>query len=106
MKLSYLINNFQDLLKELVDALARIWINPFDLVKLWSIKFAEDPEKARKYEEHKDTYERTDIYDGQGVAVFAYLYMKKSINCVFKSEKADATDHICLTDESAVIFSM
>ena len=54
-------------------ALGKIWTNPFELVKLWSIKFAEDPDKARNYEEDKDQYERTDLYDGQGVAVFAYL---------------------------------
>ena len=44
LKLSYLIDNFEDLLRELMEALGRIWTNPFDLVKLWSIKFAEEPD--------------------------------------------------------------
>ena len=86
LKLTYLIDNFEDMLKEIVDSLARIWTNPFDLVKLWSTKFAENPEKAQKYDEDKDSYDRTDIYDGQGVAVFAYIYLKKQINFVFKSD--------------------
>ena len=64
LNLSYLIDNFEDLLRELMAALGKIWANPFDLVKLWSIKFAEDPDKARDYDDSKDTYERTDIYDG------------------------------------------
>ena len=73
LKLSYLIDNIEDLLKVVVIALGKIWTNPFELVKLWSIKFAEDPNKARNYDEGQDSYDRTDIYNGQGVAVFAYL---------------------------------
>ena len=64
LKLTCMVPNFEDLNKEIIDALARIWTNPFDLVKLWSIKFADDPEKARKVDETKDTYERTDLYNG------------------------------------------
>ena len=51
LKLSYLIDNIEDLLKVVVIALGKIWTNPFELVKLWSIKFAEDPNKARNYDE-------------------------------------------------------
>lgn len=106
LKLSYLIDNFEDLLRELMDALGRIWTNPFDLVKLWSIKFAEEPEKARKYDDSKDSYERTDLYDGQGVAVFAYLHMKKQINFVFHSEQANVADASCLVEDSSLFIQM
>lgn len=102
LKLSYLIDNFEDLLRELMAALIKIWANPFDLVKLWSIKFAEDPEKAREYDESRDTYERTDIYDGQGAAVFSYLFFKKTINCVFKSDLADTSEHSCLVENPSL----
>lgn len=106
LKLSYLIDNFEDLLKELVDALGRIWTNPFDLVKLWSIKFAEDPDKARKFDEMKDSYDRTDLYDGQGIAVFAYLHMKKQINWVFRSDLANAVDAPCLVDDPTLFIQL
>ena len=76
MKHTYLLNNFEDVHKAIMNALSNIWRNPFDLVKLWSIKFAEDPEKARRYE-YRDAYESTDIYDGQGVAIYTYLHFKK-----------------------------
>jgi hypothetical protein len=33
----------------------------------------------------KDSYERTDNYDGQGVAVFAYLMLKPAIDSSFNS---------------------
>ena len=90
----------------MADALGRIWTNPFDLVKLWSIKFAEEPDKARKLDESKDSYDRTDLYDGQGVAVFAYLHMKKQINLVFKSDLADASEEPCLVEDSSLFIQM
>ena len=61
---SYFIPCLPATLKELTDALNILWCNPFDLVKLWSIKFAEDPEKARSYDQARDSYERTDLYGG------------------------------------------
>ena len=106
LKLSYLIDNFEDLLRELMNALSRIWTNPFDLVKLWSIKFAEDPEKARQLDESKDSYERTDLYDGQGVAVFAYLHMKRQINLIFRSDLANAAEEPCLIEDSSLFMQM
>jgi hypothetical protein len=106
LKVSYLVKHFEDLLRELVDALGRIWTNPFDLVKLWSIKFAEEPEKARQVEDSKDSYERTDLYDGQGVAVFTYLHMKKQINLVFRSEQGNAADATCLVEDSTPFMQM
>jgi hypothetical protein len=53
-------------------------------LKLWCIKNAEDPEVARLVDDQKDCYERTDNYDGQGVAVFVYLNLKPQIDTVFK----------------------
>jgi len=74
--LTYLIDNFEELLRVLMQSLNAIWTNPFDIVKFWSIKFAEDPEQSRQVAESKDAYDRQDNYDGQGVAIFAYLHMK------------------------------
>jgi len=52
-------------------------------LKLWCIKNAEDPEQARLVDDQKDCYERTDNYDGQGVAVFVYLNLKPQIDADF-----------------------
>ena len=58
-------------------------MNKFNILKLWCIKNAEDPDQARLVDDQKDSYERTDNYDGQGVAVLVYLNMKPQIDFVF-----------------------
>lgn len=89
---SNIIKNFDDVVKELVDALTKIWVNPFEIVKLWSIKFAENPDAATAFDENKDSYDRMDQYNSQGVAILTYLFIKKQINLIFKSDLADATE--------------
>ena len=60
-----------------MSSLNHIWSNPYNIVKFWWIKYAEDPSKLREVNINKDTFERVDSYDGQGVAVFLYLNFRK-----------------------------
>lgn len=66
-----------------MDKLNLIWIDAFDPVALWSIKNADDPMKARNVDAEKDAYDRKDNYNGQGVAVYAYVHLKAQIDAVF-----------------------
>ena len=60
-----------------MEKISKIWRNPFDLVALWAVKFADNPAKARTVDAEKDSYDRQDNYNAQGVAVYAYLHLKK-----------------------------
>ena len=84
LNLRYILPNFEQIMVALVGALDQIWTNKFNILKLWCIKNAEDPELARLVDDQKDCYERTDNYDGQGVAVFVYLNLKPQIDQVFR----------------------
>ena len=69
-----------------MSSINHIWSNPFNLLKFWCIKYAEDPAKLRTFDVEKDSYERLDSYDGQGVAVFTYLNFRKQIERVFSAD--------------------
>jgi hypothetical protein len=70
--------------------LERIWPNPISLLKIWCIKNAEDPQFARNVTTNKDTFERQDMYDGQGVGVWIYLHIKQQIDQVCQSTNSPA----------------
>ena len=59
-----MISNFKELIKTCMDALHDIWPNPFNILKFWCIKYAENPTKAREVNVDKDSYDRQDNYDG------------------------------------------
>ena len=56
--------SFEHIMQSTADALSSIWLHPFNLVKFWCIKYAENPEKAREVDKEKNSYDRQDNYDG------------------------------------------
>ena len=56
--LEYLIDDYYVLLHTLVQKLLNTWKNPFNIIKFWCIKFAENPEKLRFVDTDKDSYDR------------------------------------------------
>ena len=60
-----------------MEILGKIWSNQFNLFKFWCIKNAEDPSVAKDVDLEKDSYDRKDNYDAQGIAVFLYLCFKQ-----------------------------
>lgn len=64
LNLRFILPNFEQLVVTLLTVIDQIWTNKFNIMKLWCIKNAEDPEKARDLDSSKDCYERLDNYDG------------------------------------------
>lgn len=85
-----IISGFAPIIDCIVGALDAVWASPFDLLKLWCIKYAEDPHKGRADRSGQDSYVRTHYYDGQGVAVFTYLHLRQQILAVFLGGSADS----------------
>mmetsp|Transcript_6748 Transcript_6748/g.11315 ORF Transcript_6748/g.11315 Transcript_6748/m.11315 type:complete len:208 (+) Transcript_6748:959-1582(+) len=86
LRLEMITPNFKSLLKSVVETLGKIWTSPQNILKIWCIKFADDPQLSRTLDLEKDSYERTDNYDGQGVAIYAYLHLKEQIDHLFSPE--------------------
>lgn len=83
LELRYLIPNFEGILEACFESLATIWPNQYNILKFWCIKHAENPSKSREVDESKDSYDRRDNYDAQGIAIFAYLNFKPQIDQIF-----------------------
>ena len=88
LNLEFVVANFEQIVMVSVESLNSIWTSPFNLVKFWCIKYAENPDKARECDVNKDAYDRQDNYDAQGISVWAYLNLKEHI------------DHLCGRTES------
>ena len=85
LELEFVVKNFENITKAALESIFRIWKNPQNILKLWCIKFAEDPDLTRSIDPKKDSYDRTDNYDGQGVAVFVYLSIKQALDALFST---------------------
>jgi hypothetical protein len=83
LELRYINPGFEGIMLEIVQVLDRIWANKFNIFKFWCIKNAENPAKAKEIDEEKDSYDRRDNYDAQGIAVYLYLNFKHQINLIF-----------------------
>ena len=58
LKLSYVIPNFEEVMKACVESLAKIWPNQQNILRFWCIKHAENPRKSTEVDEEKDSYDR------------------------------------------------
>ena len=77
LELNFFMDKYNLILDSCIGSLVKIWSNPFNLMKLWCIKYAEEPEKARVVDSSKDSYDRIDNYDGQGIAIWVYICLKE-----------------------------
>jgi hypothetical protein len=58
LNLSYIVPNFEEVMKACMDSLAKIWPNQQNILRFWCIKHAEDPQKSTEVNEEKDSYDR------------------------------------------------
>lgn len=80
-KLSFHTHDFHQLMRALCDGIEVCCGNqPFNMLELWNIKNAERPgvsEEMLKVQPGRDSYERKDFYNCQGIAAFYILKFRK-----------------------------
>lgn len=68
-----IVETFDKIMFSIMKGINSVWANSFNVLKFWCIKHEEDPTKGRGDRSEEDSYSRTYLYDGQGVAVFVYF---------------------------------